>query len=508
MRRKLFVVMLLTLLLMPGLNALAQSSPTTVTIALTDDPPSGDPHKTRGANGGHLLFNLYDGLVALSGDMMEITPALATSWEKVNDQAWRFTLREGVRFHNGEPFNAEAVKYSIERLLDPDAVRFNTDYRQIGEVEIIDDYTVVINTLTPDPNFIPKLFSLHIVPPVYTASVSEADFSANPVGTGPYKFVEWILGQRLVLEANDDYWNGRPSVDRLVYRPIPEASTRLAELQAGTVDIIVGLSYDAVPLVNADPNLRATANTGRRTVFLHMDLFVGIPPLHDVRVRQAMSYAIDRQLLIDAIANGFGIPLATIFRPDMAGYTPDFEPYPYDPDRARALLAEAGYPDGFDVRFMTSDGIVNKGVEVAEAIGGMLAEVGIRTEILPVALQVMRDMYIGNPDPAGGNVEPLFMFNYGAPTPDATSPLRALIGTGGIETFMFDAEFDELIDRYASEMDVDARNAVAYRIQEKLYNEVPLIALYLQLDIYGVNERLEWTARKDEYVLGKDITIR
>ncbi len=241
---------------------------------------------------------------------------------------------------------------------------------------------------------------------------------------------------------------------------------------------------------------------------MHMDLFVGVEPLHDPRVRQAMSYAIDRQLLIDAVLNGYGTPLATIFRPDMAGYSPDFQPYPYDPERARELLAEAGYPNGFDVRFMTSDGIVNKGVEVAEAIGAMLAEVGIRTEILPVALQVMRDMYIGNPDPAGGNVEPLFMFNYGAPTPDATSPLRALIGSGGIETFMFDPEFDELIDKYASEMDVEARNAVAYRIQEKLYNELPLIPLYLQLDVYGVNERLEWTARKDEYVLGKDITIR
>lgn len=508
MPRKLLFVLLVGLLMAPTFTAMAQGSPSTVTIALTDDPPSGDPHKTRGANGGHLLFNLYDGLVALSADMMEITPALATSWEKLSDQSWRFNLREGVTFHNGEPFNADTVKYSIERILDPNAVRFNTDYRQIGEVEVVDDHTVIINTLTPDPNFLPKLASLHMVPQEYTSSISEEEFSAHPVGTGPYRFVEWILGQRLVLEANDDYWGGRPSVDRLVFRPIPEASTRLAELQAGTVDIIVGLNYDAIPLVEADPNLRAEANSGRRTVFMHMDLFVGIEPLHDVRVRQAMSYAIDRQLLIDAVLNGYGTPLATIFRPDMAGYTADFEPYAYDPERARALLAEAGYPNGFDIRFMTSDGIVNKGVEVAEALGAMLGEVGIRTEILPVALQVMRDMYIGNPDPAGGNVEPLFMFNYGAPTPDATSPLRALIGTGGIETFMYDPVFDELIDQYASEMNPEVRNQVAYQIQDKLYNEVPLIALYLQLDIYGVNDRLDWTARKDEYVLGKDISIR
>lgn len=506
-RTKFLLIAALALFAIQGMVS-AQGDLTTVTIALTDDPPSGDPHKTRGANGGHLLFNLYDGLVALSGDMTEITPALATSWEQVDDLTWSFTLREGVQFHNGEPFTAESVRYSIERILDPNAVRFNTDYRQIGEVEVIDDYQVVIHTLTPDPNFLPKLTSLHMVPPEYTASVSEAEFGANPIGTGPYRFVSWTLGQELVLEANDNYWNGRPTVDRLVYRPIPEASTRLAELQAGTVDIIVGLNYDAIPLVEADPNLRAEANTGRRTVFMHMDLLAGAEPLQDPRVRQAMSYAIDRELLIEAVLNGYGTPLATIFRPDMAGYSADFEPYPYDPERARELLTEAGYPDGFDIRFMTSDGIVNKGVEVAEALGAMLGDVGIRTEILPVALQVMRDMYIGNPDPAGGNVEPLFMFNYGAPTPDATSPLKALIQTGGIETFMHDPEMDALIDQYASEMDPDARDEVAYQIQEYLYNEMPLIALYLQLDVYGVNERIDWTARKDEYILGKDITIR
>ncbi len=509
MRRTLSTLLILSALLTLGAIAVAQGGTSqTVTIALTDDPPSGDPHKTRGSNGGHLLFNLYDGLVALSGDMTEVTPALATSWERIDDQTWSFTLREGVQFHNGEPFNAETVRYSIERILDPDAVRFNTDYKQIGDVDIIDDYHVVIHTLTPDPNFLAKITSLHMVPQVYTASVSEEEFSANPVGTGPYRFVEWKLGQSLVLEANDDYWDGRPTVDRLVFRPIPEASTRLAELQAGTVDIIVGLNYDALPLVESAPDLRAEANTGRRTVFMHMDLLNGAVPLQDPRVRQAMSYAIDRQLLIDAVLNGYGTPLATIFRPDMAGYTPDFKPYPYDPERAKELLAEAGYPDGFDIRFMTSDGIVNKGVEVAEALGAMLGDVGIRAEILPVALQVMRDMYIGNPEPASGNVEPLFMFNYGAPTPDATSPLRALIQTGGIETFMHDEGFDALIDAYGSEMDPEARNAVAYQIQERLYNELPLIALYLQLNLYGVNERLDWTARKDEYVLGKDISIR
>lgn len=511
MKHTRLAVLLLIPLMFLGLASVttAQEDETsTVVIALTDDPPSGDPHKTRGANGGHLLFNLYDGLVALSGDMKEITPALATEWEQIDDQTWRFTLRQGVKFHNGEDFTAESVKYSVERLLDPNAVRFNSPFQLLGEVEIVDDYTVIIHTKKPDPSFLGNLSSLHMVPPEYTASVSEEEFGSNPVGTGPYRFVEWTLGQQLVLEANDDYWGGRPEVDRLIFRPIPEASTRLAELQAGTVDIITRLSYDAVPIVEQDPNLRVEASTGRRTVFMHMDLLNGAEPLQDVRVRQAMSYAIDRPLLIDAVLGGYGTPLATIFRPDMFGYTSELEPYPYDPERARELLAEAGYPDGFDIRFMTSDGIINKGVEVAEALAGMLGEVGIRVEVLPVSLQTMRNMYIGNPEPASGKVEPLFMFNYGAPIPDATSPLTSLIKTGGIETFFSNPEYDALIDTYASEMDVEKRTEVAHTIQQRLYEDLPVIALYLQQDLYGVNERVEWEARKDEYILGVDMSLR
>src|SRR5699024_8826321 len=147
---------------------------------------------------------------------------------------------------------------------------------------------------------------------------------------------------------------------RLVYRPIPEASTRLAELQAGRVDIVTSLTYDASLIIDADPQLRVEPSSGRRTVFLMMDLLNGAEPVQDVRVRQAMSYAIDRQLLIDAILNGYGTPIATFFRPDMFGFDPSLEPYPYDPEKAIELLAEAGYPDGFQIRFATSDGIINK----------------------------------------------------------------------------------------------------------------------------------------------------
>lgn len=503
-----FGMALVVLLAVFSFAGAQSNNPTTVTIALTDDPPSGDPHKGRGANGGHLLFNLFEGLVALNGEMDEVRPALATEWEQIDELSWRFDLRHGVKFHNGEDFNAEAVRYSVERLLDPNAIRYNDAYKPIDEVEIVDDYTVIIRNRTANPIFLAALSNLHIVPPEYTASISEEEFGRNPVGTGPYRMVEWKLGERLVLERFDDYWGPLPEIERLVYRPIPEASTRLAELQAGRVDIITSLTYDAAALLEADSALRVEASSGRRTVFLMMDLLNGAEPVQDVRVRQAMSYAIDRQLLIDAILNGYGTPMATFFRPDMFGFNSNLTPYAYDPDKAKALLTEAGYSDGFSIRFLTSDGIINKGVEVAEAVSGMLAEVGIRAEVIPVSLQTVRDMYIYNPNPSGGEVEPFWVFNFGAPIPDATDPLVNVIKSGGAESFFHDEDFDDLINAYVAEGNVDARTNMALKLQDMLYEELPVIALYLQREMYGVNERLDWRARRDEFVLGADMSLR
>ncbi len=502
----LLILAAVTLLFAPA--AVAQmDGPAEVVIALTDDPPSGDPHKARGSNGGHLLFNLYEGLVELSGDMEDVFPALATDWENLDDQTWRFTLRQGVTFHNGETFTAEAVRYSIERLLDPDAVRLNSAFTIIDEVEVVDDYTVIIRTKVPDPIFLPRMTSLHMVPPGYTSSVSEEEFGQNPVGTGPYQLVQWRRGQELALEVFEDYWGEHPSVDRLIFKPVPEASTRLAELRAGTADIIVGLNYDEIEALEQDPDLRVEANSGRRTVFINTDRLPGAPAeLDDPRVRQAMNHAIDRQLIIDTILSGYGTPLATIYRPDFFGYDPSLEPFAFDPDLARQLLSDAGYPDGFEIGMQTSESIINKGLEVSEAIVAMLGDVGIRVNLLPISLQAMRETIINGQEDRKN--EPLWMWNWGSPLPDADSPLNGLLLTDGISSFYSEPEMDELINAARGEMDVEQRTEISHRIQEKLYQDPPMIYLYLQLDVYGVNDRLEWTARKDEYVLGKDITVR
>ncbi len=505
-----FLLIALSALLVFGASAFGQDS-SEVIIAIAGDPPGGDPHKSRGALGGHILFNLHAGLVELTGDMESILPMLAHSWTQTSDLEWRFELREGLQFHNGEPFNAEAVVYSFERLMDPNAIRLNSDFRDFNSVVAEDEYTVVVKLDRPVPGFLPIFSGFHIVPPVYTESVSEEEYARNPVGIGPYKFVSWSAGQPFVLEAFDGYWAGRPSVDRLVYRPIPEASTRLAELLAGTVDIIATPSYDDLAQIQANPDTRVEAAPGRRTVFLNMDHLAGIEPLKDKRVRQAIAYAVDRQLLIDALLAGYGDPLATIWRSDMDGYDASLEPYPYDPDKAQELLREAGYEDGFDLRILTSEIVINKGLEVAEAVAAMLTDVGIRTEVVVVPDQVRRNMYIGNINRDNlqvGEVEPMWLANWGASVPDGANPLLGFLHSQGTSSFYRVPAFDAMIEEFAAEAEPVVRRELAKVIQAYLYDELPVVALFLQANLYGVNERLEWSARKDEYILGLDIAIR
>lgn len=492
--------------------SLASAQPNSeVIIAIAGDPPGGDPHKSRGALGGHILFNLHAGLIELSGDMERITPMLASSWEQTGPLEWRFVLREGLEFHNGEPFNAQAVVYSFERLMDPNAIRLNSDFRDVASLEADGDYAVVVKLESPMPGFLPIFAGFHIVPPEYTASVSEEDFARNPVGIGPYRFVQWSAGQPFVLEAFDGYWAGKPAVERLVYRPIPEASTRLAELMAGTIDIIATPSYDDLAQIESNPNTRVESAPGRRTVFLNMDHLAGLEPLQNKLVRQAIAHAVDRQLIIDALLAGYGDPLATIWRSDMDGFDASLEPYAYDPERSKELLAEAGYADGFDLRMLTSEIVINKGLEVAEAVASMLTDVGIRTEVVVVPDQVRRNMYIGNINRDNlqvGEVEPMWLANWGAAVPDAANPMLGFLHSEGTSSFHRVPEFDAMVERFAGEGDATVRAELAKELQAYLYEELPVVPLFLQSNLYGVSERLDWLARKDEYILGLDITVR
>lgn len=483
----------------------AADAPIEVVVVQNADPAVLDPQKAGGSAGGNIIFNIFNGLTKQSEDMKEVLPSLATEWYAVDDVTWEFKLREGVKFHNGEDFTASAVKYTVERMLDPDAARESSSFKTLKEVVIIDDYTVQLITTEAEPLLPAKVFGLHILPPLYTEEVGEEEFGQSPVGTGAFKLAEFTPNQRIVLEAYEDYWDGKPEVDTLVFRPVAEASTRLAELLTGEADIVMDISPEDIPMVEEDENVHIAAVDSKRVPFLGLDLMADGPEfLKDVRVRQALNYAVDAEGIIEAILSGYGTRLATIYRTDFIGYDETLEPYPYDPDKAVELLAEAGYGEGdISLKITSNSEIIPKGDEVAEAVAGMLQAVGINAEVNPQSYQGIRDMYIGGQE--AYLIDEMWVWNWGTREPDADSSLSGFLHSTGITSYVQDADLDAMIEEARKTVDPEERAAKHVAIQAYIYEQCPVVFLYDSMDIYGVSNSIDWTPRRDQYVLGAEM---
>jgi len=477
-----------------------------VVLLSAGDPPDMDPHTAGATEKANIVRNVFDTLTTLSSDLTQTQPALATKWKAVDDTTWEFTLREDVKFHNGEPLNAEAVKFSVDRILDPNAevARIKYSFPTMTSAEVVDEYTVRIHTSVPDPIFAERAYSLQIVPPKYTASVPEAEFAANPIGTGAYKFVEFVPGQRIVLEANEEYWGGVPEVDRFIIRPVPEASTRTAELQTGGADIIQNAPVGQIPEIEATDGVSVIALDGRRVAFIGMNLLAGgSDVLKDKRIRQALNYAVDVDLILQTVMEGYGGRTATNFRPDFTGFDPSLAPYPHDPEKARALLKEAGYANGLELSLQTSDVIFASATEVLSALKAQLAEVGVEVKIEIMDHASYRSVVINGQKE--NKVADLYAWQWGALEPSPDSVLTGTLETGGISSYYSNPELDKLIQAARQEMDVKTRVETYKTIQALLIEEAPFIFLYQIPDVYGISDRIDFQPRLDQYIVVEDL---
>lgn len=488
-----------------GPSSSAQTS-SQVVVGQGGDPPSMDPHKSRGPFGGNILFNLFDGLTRFDSEG-QLHPALATSWRSVNNTTWQFSLRRGVKFHNGAEFSAEAVVFNFKRLFEPNVHRLNTEFRNIERIDVLDRYTINIVTKGADPVLPQRVTELLISEPGHTQRVGEEGMSREAAGTGPYRLVEWRTNQQVVLQAFADYWGGKPKVDRLIFRTIPEESTRIAELLTGRVDIISDVPPEQVRAINANPRLRIESRPSKRVPFVGLNLLDWGPrPLKDVRVRQALNYAVNVPEILRTIYQGLGRQTATVFRADYFGYDASIEPYPHDPAKARELLAAAGYPNGFEVNLLTSEQIILKGVELAQAIAGQLRRAGIRAEVKPLALATYRNTVIGGQEQQKN--EGLYVWNWGTSLSDPDSPLSGFLHSKGISSFYRNSELDALIEKGRVTLNQEERRRVYREVQLLLKREAPVIFLFQAPDIWGVNERVVWKARQDQNVLGRDMNLK
>lgn len=463
----------------------------TLVVAQGADTTTLDPQKQGKIIDMSVLINMFD-MLLMRDRQGNLVPWLATEWKPIDPYTWRFKLRQGVRFHDGEPFNADVVKFSIERLINPATKSPIVELRYVKEVRVVDPYTVDIVTQEPDPLIPAKLtlFGGVMVPPRYIKEHGDDYFATHPVGTGPFKFVEWVRDDRVVMEANPDYWAGPPKVKRLIFKAIPNDADRVAALLAGEVDVIANLPPDAFDVVRRTPGVKALSVPGLRAHFLSLDSRWG--PLKDVRVRQAIAYAIDADGILRNVVGGHGERLNTLIPPAMFGYDPSVKPYPYDPQRARQLLLEAGYPNGFDVKIHATSGIYMKDRDVAQAVAGQLSQVGIRAQVEILEYGTFLD-YLRT-----DRLAAIYFIGNLAWTMDGANNLQSYVRSDRRYSRMKDARADELVLVEETSMDLAKRQAAFSEIQRILRDGAYFVGLFVGNDLYGVSERVNWTPPRNQ----------
>ncbi|MFQ6015155.1 MAG: ABC transporter substrate-binding protein [Anaerolineae bacterium] len=457
------------------------------------DPNTLDPYQMTTTNPeGNIARHIWDMLVWRTADG-ELLPMLATSWELVDDLTWEFKLRDDVYFHNGEHFTAEAVKFSLERARDLEESVDTTPFELFYESsEIIDDYTIRIHTEKPAPKMIYALSNFMILPPQYYTETSLEVAADNPVGSGPYKFVSWVRDGPLVIEANEDYWGDVPAIKTITVRAVPEAGARIAELEAGTAQLITNVPPDQIDLVETDIS-RLEAVEGLRRIFIYIYSGDESKPWADKRVRQAMNYAVDVDTIGQTLFAGYAKRYGSWVNPP--NNNPELKPYPYDPEKAKELLAEAGYPDGFDVKLHTPVGRYNKDKEAAEAIGAYLTEVGIRAEVIPMDWATyVQEMLIPRQ-----NLE-IGLIGLGSGANDLDDAMNLVKEWPLSITDWYNEEYETLYNEANATLDDAKRQELLFKAQAIAYEECPWIWLWRQYDFYGVSKNLEWTARADEFI--------
>ncbi|MDD9745926.1 MULTISPECIES: ABC transporter substrate-binding protein [Marinovum] len=343
-------------------GAQAQTPPGVLIVGQIAEPKALDPAAVTAVNDFRILMNVYDGLVRYKDGTLEVEPALATDWEINEDgTVYTFTLREGVRFHDGSPFNAEAVKFNFDRMLNEDHPFYETGpfplsffFSAVETVEALDEQTVRFTLNAPYAPFLSNLaYPTGLI--VSPAAVEEhgANFGRNPSGTGPFRFAEWRSNEAVVVEANADYWDGAPELQAVVFRPITDANTRTAEMLAGGIDLMVEVPPVALSEFQ-DDSYAVHEQAGPHVWFLILNAKEG--PFADRRVRQAANYAVNKSALVSEVLEGTAEVAAGPTPPAFAwAYNESLEPYPYDPDKARELIAEAG-ADGAELTFYVTEG--------------------------------------------------------------------------------------------------------------------------------------------------------
>jgi|TARA_R110002072_G_scaffold4706_15_gene32933 peptide/nickel transport system substrate-binding protein len=503
-------------------------------IGLPSEPSSIDPHYHNLGPNNASRRHVFESLMEMDANQ-NLQPGLAVSWTPTDDSTWEIKLRQGVKFHDGTTFDAADVIYTIQRIPNvPNSPSSFTIYtKSIESIEAKDPYTLIIKTPGPRPLLPVELSNLGIISKEtseaavagYKAKGGEApdwpkteDFNNGKlaIGTGPYKFVEFVRGDRLVYEANDDYWGGRPEWDHVVLKPIPSDGPRVAALLAGDVDMIGKPPTQDIEQLKANENINIVTGLSNRVIYLHFDHQqeptpgvnggTGKNPFKDVRVRQAVSKAINREAIVARIMGGIAQPAGQLLPPGMFGSNPDLKVEKYDPEGAKKLLAEAGYPDGFTLVLGTPNDRYINDEKIAQAVAQMLSRVGIKTTVDASTKSVFfkrRNKYEFS----------FYMAGWGSGTGEMSSPLRALVATrdkdrgyGGTNRGRYsNAKLDGLIEQALQTVDEKAREKLLMEASKVAMEDYAILPLHYEVTPWALRKGLTYDARADQYTLATGV---
>lgn len=479
-----------------------------VTIAQSSDPQTLDPHKVGGDISANIFRNVCESLLTYDKNW-EITPLLAESYEQISDTEWVFKLREGVTFSNGEPFNSEAVIWNFKRAASEKYPRQAYEFKNyVKDYEAIDDLTVKFILSKPDIFFPAHVAEVNLLEPKHSEEIGEEAINGDIVGTGPYVFKSWEPDKEILLEKNQKYWGEEPEIDNVVFRTIPEAATRIAEMVNGNVDVIMNVQNESVETLKASKGIKVFPKRMNRTEYIGFNTYdwCETPELQNPLVRQALNYAVDVDTIIETILGGYGERVSNLWRSDYDGFDEELsQHFTYDPEKAKKLLKEAGYPNGFDVTLMTDVDNHAKAQEVTEAVGAYLTDIGLDVEV-----QVLDDTtayaIIVNGQ-AAKKCPGMFDWNWGTKPGLYESTLTGVLSSEGMSSYNKVEGYDDLVNKILSETTKEGRAPYLAEIQKKMVEDPAALYLFRLYDIYAVSSNIDWSPDDHYSMLVKDMSI-
>lgn len=467
-----------------------------ITIALGSEPTSLDPQTVDDGGERAINDNVYETLLART-PTGELTPGLATEMPtQVDETTWQFKLREGVTFHNDEAFNADSVVASVDRmirLIEAGTTDNSGFFGSLTGAEKVDDYTVNIMTDGPDGVLPSRMYWLKIIP---ASAVDSDDLSDSVIGTGPYKLVDWTRGESIELEGNDGYWGGAPSISTVNYKFVSESGSRFAGLLSGDYDLITNLSPTDVEQA---PQV-ATAQ-GQEHPMLILDADEGITA--DPNVRKALNMAIDKEAIADSLFGGYAVvDQGQLLSPSILGYNDTLKAYPYDPETAKQMLADAGVTGQTITLVGESSGRWLLDAELVQAIAGYWEDAGLVVDLqLPEFGEYLEILFDRE-----SRADAIFVSS----SNDILDPDRQMstyLQAGGIGASNSNADLSALIDEGRTELDADARAKTYQEASALAFDEAYLANLVNNQDIYGLSDRVTWTPRVDSKLIVSEMSV-